>query len=154
MATTRRSFIASTVGATSAVVAPLAHAADDGHDHHALPSDPALRVKSLESLLVEKGMLIRPRVGAVVDAYEHNIGPRNGARVIARAWSDAGYKQRLLMNANATIAELGYGGAQGEHMIAVENTPKVHNLVVCTLCSCYSLTGPRSSTGLVQVCPL
>jgi nitrile hydratase len=102
-----------------------------------LPSDPALRVKSLESLLVEKGMVDPAALDAVVDAFEHNIGPRNGARVIARAWSDAGYKRRLLTNANAAIAELGYGGAQGEHMIAVENTPKVHNLVVCTLCSCY-----------------
>jgi nitrile hydratase len=115
----------------------LAHAADNGHDHQALPSDPALRVKSLESLLVEKGMVDPAALDAVVDAFEHKIGPRNGARVIARAWSDAGYKQRLLTNANAAIAELGYGGAQGENMIAVENTPKVHNLVVCTLCSCY-----------------
>jgi nitrile hydratase subunit alpha len=137
MATTRRGFIASTVAATSAVVAPPAHAAEDGHDHYTLPSDPALRVKSLESLLVEKGMVDPAALDAVVDAYEHNIGPRNGARVIARAWSDAGYKQRLLTNANTAIAELGYGGTQGEHMIAVENTPKVHNLVVCTLCSCY-----------------
>jgi nitrile hydratase len=137
MVTTRRGFLASTVAATGAVVTPLAHAADDGHDHQALPSDPALRVKSLESLLVEKGMVDPAALDAVVDEYEHRIGPRNGARVIARAWSDAGYKQRLLTNANAAIADLGFGGAQGEHMIAVENTPKVHNLVVCTLCSCY-----------------
>jgi nitrile hydratase subunit alpha len=137
MATTRRGFIASTVATTSAVVTPPAHAVEDGHDHYTLPSDLALRVKSLESLLVEKGMVDPAALDAVVDAFEHNIGPRNGARVIARAWSDAGYKQRLLTNANAAIAELGYGGAQGEHMIAVENTPKVHNLVVCTLCSCY-----------------
>jgi nitrile hydratase subunit alpha len=134
---TRRSFLASTVAATGAAVAPLAYAADDGHDHQALPSDPALRVKSLESLLVEKGMVDPAALDAVVDAYEHKIGPRNGARVIARAWSDASYKQRLLTNANTAIAELGYGGAQGEHMVVVENTPKVHNLVVCTLCSCY-----------------
>jgi nitrile hydratase len=137
MNTTRRSFLASTVAVTGAAVAPPAHAADDGHDHQALPSDPALRVKSLESLLVEKGMVDPAALDAVVDAYEHKIGPRNGARIIARAWSDEGYKQRLLTNANAAIAEFGYGGAQGEHMIVVENTAKVHNLVVCTLCSCY-----------------
>jgi nitrile hydratase subunit alpha len=137
MVTTRRGFLASTVAATGAVVTPLAHASDDGHDHQALPSDPALRVKSLESLLVEKGMVDPAALDAVVDAYENKIGPRNGARVIARAWSDASYKQRLLTDANAAIADLGFGGAQGEHMIAVENTSKVHNLVVCTLCSCY-----------------
>jgi nitrile hydratase subunit alpha len=102
-----------------------------------LPSDPTLRVKSLESLLVEKGMVDPAALDAVVDAYEHKIGPRNGARVVARAWSDASYKQRLLTDANAAIAELGYGGAQGEHMVVVENTPKLHHLVVCTLCSCY-----------------
>jgi nitrile hydratase len=76
---------------------------------------------------------------ALIDSYEHKIGPRNGARVIARAWVDPAYKKRLLHDATAAIAELGYGGLQGEHMIAVENTPKVHNLVVCTLCSCYPL---------------
>jgi nitrile hydratase subunit alpha len=92
MATTRRGFIASTVATTSAVVTPPAHAVEDGHDHYTLPSDLALRVKSLESLLVEKGMVDPAALDAVVDAFEHNIGPRNGARVIARAWSDAGYK--------------------------------------------------------------
>jgi nitrile hydratase subunit alpha len=138
MVTTRRGFLSSTVAATGAAVTPnLAHAADSAHGHQALPSDPALRIKSLESLLVEKGMVDPAALDAVVDAYEHKIGPRNGARVVARAWSDASYKQRLLADAKAAIAELGYGGAQGEHMVAVENTPKVHNLVVCTLCSCY-----------------
>jgi nitrile hydratase len=138
MDTTRRGFLTSTVAATGAAVThDLAHAADAGHDHQALPSDPALRVKSLESLLVEKGMVDPAALDAVVDIYEHKIGPRNGARVVARAWSDAGYKQRLLTDANAAIAELGYGGLQGEHMVVVENTPKLHNLVVCTLCSCY-----------------
>jgi nitrile hydratase subunit alpha len=136
--TTRRGFLASTVAATGAAVTQnLAHAADSGHGHQALPSDPALRVKSLESLLVEKGMVDPAALDTVVDAYEHKIGPRNGARVVARAWSDASYKQRLMTDANAAIAELGYGGAQGEHMVVVENTPKLHNLVVCTLCSCY-----------------
>jgi len=103
----------------------------------AIPSDPALRVKSLESLLVEKGLVDPKAVDALIDTYEHKIGPRNGARVVARAWVDSDYKQRLLTNANAALAELGYGGLQGEHMVAVENSAKVHNLVVCTLCSCY-----------------
>jgi len=107
------------------------------HDHQAVPSDPALRVKALESLLVEKGLVDRAALDVLVDAYEHKIGPRNGARVVARAWSDPAYKQRLLRDADAAIAEMGYGGLQGEHMVVVENSPKVHNLVVCTLCSCY-----------------
>jgi nitrile hydratase len=96
-----------------------------------------LRVKSLESLLVEKGLVDRAAVDALIDTYEHKIGPRNGARVVARAWVDSGYRQRLLTDTDAALAELGYGGLQGEHMVAVENGPKVHNLVVCTLCSCY-----------------
>ncbi|HKS95442.1 MAG TPA: nitrile hydratase subunit alpha [Terriglobia bacterium] len=107
------------------------------HSHQAVPSDPTLRVKALESLLVEKGVVDRAALDALVDAYEHKIGPRNGARVVARAWVDPAYKQRLLADADAAIAELGYGGQQGEHMIVVENKPQVHNLVVCTLCSCY-----------------
>jgi nitrile hydratase len=107
------------------------------HEHQAVPSDPALRVKALESLLVEKGLVDRAALDALIDAYEHKIGPRNGARVVARAWSDPAYKQRLLSDADAAIAELGYGGMQGEHMVVVENSAKVHNLVVCTLCSCY-----------------
>jgi nitrile hydratase subunit alpha len=110
---------------------------DHGHDHQAVPSDPALRVKALESLLVEKGLVDRAALDALVDAYEHKIGPRNGARVVARAWVDAAYKQRLLADGAAAIAELGFPGEQGEHMVVVENTPKVHNLIVCTLCSCY-----------------
>lgn len=107
------------------------------HEHQAVPSDPALRVKALESLLVEKGLVDRAALDALVDAYEHKIGPRNGARVVARAWSNAAYKQRLLNNADAAISEMGYGGMQGEHMVVVENTATIHNLVVCTLCSCY-----------------
>jgi nitrile hydratase len=113
------------------------HSPTQDHDHQAVPSDLALRVKALESLLVEKGLIDRPTLDALIDAYEHQIGPRNGARVVARAWADSAYKQRLLSNADAAIAELGYGGLQGEHMVVVENTSKVHNLVVCTLCSCY-----------------
>ena len=117
------------------------------HDHQAVPSDPALRVKALESLLVEKGLVDRAALDALVDAYENKIGPRNGARVVARAWSDPAYKQRLLSNADAAIAEMGYGGFQGEHMVVVENLAKVHNLVVCTLCSCY----PWAVLGLPPV---
>ena len=117
------------------------------HEHQAVPSDLTLRVKALESLLVEKGLVDPAALDALVDMYEHKVGPRNGARVVARAWVDSAYKQRLLKDASATIAELGYGGAQGEHMVVVENTPKVHNLVVCTLCSCY----PWSVLGLPPV---
>jgi nitrile hydratase len=144
MTTTRRDFLTAAVTAAGAAVTPdLARAQDHNHDHdhdhdHQLvPSDPALRVKALESLLVEKGLVDREALDAVVDAYEHKIGPRNGARVIARAWVDPAYKQRLLTDTDAAIAELGYGGLQGEHMVVIENMPKVHNLVVCTLCSCY-----------------
>src|ERR1700681_1820679 len=114
-----------------------AHDHDHHHDHQVVPSDPALRVKALESLLVDKGLVDRAALDTLIDAYEHKIGPRNGARVVARAWSDPAYKQRLLTNADAAIAELGYGGMQGEHMVVLENTPSVHNMVVCTLCSCY-----------------
>jgi nitrile hydratase len=117
----------------------LAHAQehDHGHDHQAVPSDPALRAKALESLLVEKGLVDPAALDALIDTFEHKVGPRNGARVVARAWVDPAYKQRLLADAPAAIAELGYTSGQGEHMVVVENGPKVHNLVVCTLCSCY-----------------
>ena len=107
------------------------------HDHQELPSDPALRVMALESLLVEKGLVDPAALDALIDAYEHKIGPRNGARVVARAWVDIEYKKRLLADATTAIAELGYEGGQGAHMVVVENTPDRHNLVVCTLCSCY-----------------
>ena len=113
---------------------------DHDHDHghgQDVPSDTALRVKALESLLVEKGLVDPAALDVMVDAFENRIGPRNGARVIARAWTDPAYKARLLKDATTAIAEVGYAGAQGEHMIVVENTPAVHNLVVCTLCSCY-----------------
>lgn len=114
----------------------------DDHDHHhdhgqAAPSDMALRVKALESLLVEKGLVDPAALDAIIETYEHKVGPRNGARVVARAWTDPAYRARLAADATAAIAELGYGGRQGEHMIVVENTPEIHNLVVCTLCSCY-----------------
>jgi nitrile hydratase subunit alpha len=107
------------------------------HTHQAIPSDAALRVKALESLLVEKGLVDRQALDAIVDAYEHKIGPRNGARVVAKAWVDPAYKQRLLSDGTSAIAELGFSGAEGTRMVAIENSPKVHNLVVCTLCSCY-----------------
>ena len=103
----------------------------------AVPSDPALRVKALESLLVEKGMVNPATLDAIIETYETKVGPRNGARVVARAWVDPAFKKRLLTDGTAAIAELGYGGSQGEHMVVLENSPKVHNLVVCTLCSCY-----------------
>ncbi len=125
----------------------------DHHDHHedgshqTPPSDLALRVTALESLLVEKGLVDPAALDALVDTYEHKIGPRNGAKVVARAWLDPAYKARLLEEATAAIAELGFSGLQGEHMVAVENTAAVHNLVVCTLCSCY----PYSVLGLPPV---
>jgi nitrile hydratase len=115
--------------------AAAASSQDPGHQ--AVPSDVALRVKALESLLVEKGMVDPATIDAVIETYESKVGPRNGARVVARAWVDAAYRKRLLTDGTAAIAELGYGGGQGEHMVVVENTPSVHNLVVCTLCSCY-----------------
>jgi nitrile hydratase len=117
----------------------MAHDHHDHDDEHGQepPSDIALRVKALESLLTEKGLVDPAALDAIVDHYEHKVGPRNGARVVAKAWSDPAYRARLLADATAAIAELGYTGSQGEHMVAVENTPAVHNLVVCTLCSCY-----------------
>jgi nitrile hydratase len=107
------------------------------HEHQAVPSDLTLRVKALESLLVDKGLVDPAALDALVDTFEHKVGPRNGARVVARAWVDAEYKKRLLADAPAAIAELGYTAGQGEHMVVVENGPRVHNLIVCTLCSCY-----------------
>ncbi len=137
MNTTQSGFLTAT-GATT--TGDHVHAQDDGHGHahQTVPSDLALRVKALESLLVEKGLIDPAALDALIDTYEHKVGPRNGARVIARAWVDPAYKQRLLTDATAAIAELGYSGLQGEHMLVVENTPRLlHNLDVCTLCSCY-----------------
>jgi nitrile hydratase len=133
MGTTRRDFL--TTAATLAGPTTIAHAEE--HPHQEVPSDLALRVKSLESLLVEKGLVDRAAIDAMVDVYENKVGPRNGARVVARAWIDPAFKQRLLTNGTAAIAELGYSGEQGQDVTVVENTPKVHNLIVCTLCSCY-----------------
>ena len=115
------------------------HSHDHSHGQDA-PSDPALRVKALESLLVGKGIVDPAAIDAFIDAYEHRIGPKNGARVVARAWVDPEFKRWLLDDATAAIASLGFTGRQGEHMVAVENTAAVHNMVVCTLCSCYPWT--------------
>ena len=110
----------------------------DEHGHHPAPlSDVEARTRALESILLEKGLLTPDAVDKVVAAYERDIGPLNGAKVVARAWVDAGYKQRLLADGTSAIAELGFGGMQGEHMMVVENTPGIHNVIVCTLCSCY-----------------
>ena len=135
------------------------HPGDDGHDHHddhdhhgdhghhghghehehehSELSETALRVRALESILTEKGLIDPAALDLLIETYETRIGPRNGARVVARAWSDPAYLDRLRRDATAAIAELGFGGRQGEDMIVVENTPDTHNLVVCTLCSCY-----------------
>jgi hypothetical protein len=146
MRVTRRKFLATAVTAAGTAATPQPAAASD-HDHQTLPSDLTLRVKSLESLLVEKGLVDRAALDALVDIYEHKIEPRNGARVVAKAWTDPEYKRRLLTDADGAIAEFGYVGQQGEHMVVVENTSEVHNMVVCTLCSCY----PWPTLGLPPV---
>lgn len=107
------------------------------HDHTHPPVDIELRVRALESLLQEKGLIDPAALDELIDTYEHKVGPRNGAQVVARAWSDPEYKRRLMENATAAIAELGFSGIQGEDMLVVENTPDVHNVTVYTLCSCY-----------------
>ena len=118
-----------------------APAVDHGHDHehvHALlPPEPALRVKALESILVEKGLVDPAALDAIIDFYERDIGPHIGAGLVARAWADDTFRATLLADADAVIDGLGHGGRQGEHVVVVENTPSVHNMVVCTLCSCY-----------------
>lgn len=108
-----------------------------GHDHTVPPSDPALRIKALESLLVEKGLIDPAAIDEIVETYETRVGPRNGAKVVARAWTDPEFLDWLRKDATAAIASMDYAGRQGEHMKVVENTPGIHNLVVCTLCSCY-----------------
>jgi len=114
------------------------HDHDHDHDHdHSELDDTELRVRALETVLTEKGYVDPAALDLLIDTYKTRIGPRNGARVVARAWTDPAYRARLLQDATAAIAELGYSGRQGEHMVAVENTPDRHNVVVCTLCSCY-----------------
>ncbi len=148
----RRRFLTDAATAAAAIagreqVAGAQQPSTHEHEHQAVPSDIALRVRALETVLVDKEMVDPAELDAVVDTYENQIGPRNGAQVVARAWVDPAYKARLLSDANEAIAELGYGGAQGEYMVVVENEPKVHNLVVCTLCSCY----PWPTLGLPPV---
>jgi nitrile hydratase subunit alpha len=113
------------------------HQSDQGGHHPRPLSAAALRAKAIESLLVEKGLLASDVIDRIVEIYEKDVGPLNGAKVVAHAWCDPEYKRRLLRNGTAAIRELGFGGLQGEHMVVVENTPKVHNVVCCTLCSCY-----------------
>jgi nitrile hydratase len=110
---------------------------DHDHDHQELPSDPALRVMALESLLVEKGLVDPAALDALIDTYENKVGPRNGARLVAHAWVDPEFKKRLLADAGSAAAEFGYVTHGKEHLVALENTRERHNLVVCTLCSCY-----------------
>jgi nitrile hydratase len=142
MTTTRRDFLTTAAATAGAAMTPELtpeHHHEHGHDHEhqVVPSDPTLRVKALESLLVEKGIVDRAALDALVDTYENKIGPRNGARIVARAWVDPAYKARLLADANDAMADFGFLSRQGDRMVVVENTPKVHNLIVCTLCSCY-----------------
>ncbi len=125
----------------------MSHDHDHAHGHDAPLPEVVLRVKALEALLIEKGLVDSAALDAIVDTYERKIGPRNGAQVVARAWTDPAYKARLLADGSKAIAELGYSGVQGEDMVVVENTASVHNMVVCTLCSCY----PWPTLGLPPV---
>jgi len=145
MPTDPRDFLTAAVTAAGVTATNNVHVQD--HSHQAVPSDVALRVKSLESLLIEKGLVDPAALDAIVDLMEHKVGPRNGARVVARAWVDPAYKERLLKSGTASVAELGYSGWQAEDLQVLENTPKVHNLIVCTLCSCY----PWAVLGLPPV---
>lgn len=110
---------------------------DPDHPHALLPPEPALRVKALETILTAKGLVDPAALDAIIETYETKIGPHLGATVVARAWADRGFRGRLLADATAAVGELGISGRQGEHVVAVENTPETHNMVVCTLCSCY-----------------
>ncbi len=110
---------------------------DHDHPHTLLPPDPALRVKALETILTRKGLIDPAALDEIIDTYENKIGPKNGARVVARAWSDPAFLEALRVDATAVVKDIGFYGRQGEHMVIVENTPEVHNMVVCTLCSCY-----------------
>jgi len=114
-----------------------AHNHNHDHDHGSELSEAALRVRALETILTQKGYIDPAALDAIIETYETKIGPRNGARVVAKAWTDPAYKARLMSDATSAIAELGYSGRQGEHMRVVENTSELHNIVVCTLCSCY-----------------
>jgi len=142
--TSRRTFLGTVGAAASSSASP---GDEQVHEHQDVPSEPALRVKALESLLVEKGIVDPAALDAIVDYFEHKVGPRDGARIVARAWVDPEFKQLLLTDAPTAIARLGYSSVRGEHLRVVENTSKVHNLVVCTLCSCY----PWALLGLPPV---
>ena len=144
MDASRRDFLAA-AGAVAAQSSTHVH--DHEHEHQTVPSDVALRVKALESLLVDKGLVDPAALDAIVDYFEHKVGPRDGAQVIARAWVDPAFKQLLLTDAPTAISKLGYASVRGEHLTVLENNPKVHNLVVCTLCSCY----PWALLGLPPV---
>jgi nitrile hydratase subunit alpha len=146
MEPSRRTFLA-TMGTASATGSTPALTEEQEHQHQDVPPDTALRVKALESLLVEKGIIDPAAVDAIVEYFEHKVGPRDGARVVARAWVNPEFKQLLLKDAPAAIVTLGYSSVRGEHLRVVENTPSVHNLVVCTLCSCY----PWALLGLPPV---
>ncbi|NKB35192.1 MAG: nitrile hydratase subunit alpha [Pseudomonadales bacterium] len=113
---------------------------DHDHEHTEPPSDIALRVKALETLLIDKGLVDPSALDEIIETYEHKVGPRNGAHVVARAWSDPKFKKQLMEDATAAVDSLGYSGRQGEHLQVVENTSALHNVVVCTLCSCYPWT--------------
>jgi len=135
--TTRRDLLSTALTATGAALVSTSVPAEGhshDHEHQAVPSDPALRVKALETLMVAKGLVDPTALDAIIEHYEHKVGPHIGARIVAHAWVDPEFKRRLLADGNAAIAELGYGGT---NLVVVENSPSVHNLIVCTLCSCY-----------------
>ena len=115
----------------------MPHDHHDDNPHSLLPSEPALRVKALETILAEKGLVDPAALDAIIDLYAHEIGPQIGASLVAKAWVDDGFRAGLLADANTVITQLGHGGRQGEHVVVVENSPDTHNMVVCTLCSCY-----------------
>jgi nitrile hydratase len=110
---------------------------DTDHDHHLLPSDPQLMVKSLESILTRKGLVDPAAIDAIIELYSHEIGPRRGAELVAKCWSDPAFKNKLMADTDSVLAALGLSGRQGEHVKIIENTPDTHHMVVCTLCSCY-----------------
>lgn len=107
------------------------------HAHHLLPSDPELKLKAIEQILLDKGLIQAEAIEEIIESYTHKIGPHRGAELVARAWTDETFKTRLIEDTDNLLVEMGYSGRQGEHVVIVENTPEIHNLVVCTLCSCY-----------------
>jgi nitrile hydratase len=115
----------------------VSEAHEHGAHHPRPPSEAELRARALEALLVSRGLISSDAIDGVIEHYERDVGPRNGAKVVARAWADPAYRERLLDNGTKAIAELGFGGAEGDNMVVVANTPQVHNVIVCTLCSCY-----------------